>query len=206
MQLKVWYINIPHKVKKYTVFTIKISFWHWLVGHWCRLGFESSQGFCFNDVWRAEAHSSHELSLGRMNSFFDLFCSSVSGKLWCENAGFFSWVELSACLLWWQPKSCRPCTSNTTWHLSSCLVDFANSWCSACQIHWRYSCVCFSRIWQPSVVPFLVFVRLSEYRDPGGSKTELLYSRPGAPILCKLLLLPPRGRNVSFVSWIQGSC
>ena len=54
----------------------------------------------------------------------------------------------------------------TTWHLSSCLADFANSRFSAYQIHWRCFAICSWHIWRLSFAPCLASVHLPGCEDP----------------------------------------
>ena len=73
-----------------------------------------------------------------------------------------------------------------------------------CQSYSQFhNCNYLSQIWQR---PFARFLILPGELHLGGPKPNCHNSEVGAPILYKLPLLPPRGKNISFYSGIQGFC
>ena len=73
-----------------------------------------------------------------------------------------------------------------------------------CQSYSQFhNCNYLSQIWQRAFACFLIF---SGELHLGGPKPNCHNLGLGAPILYKLPLLPPGGKNISFSSGIQGFC
>ena len=73
-----------------------------------------------------------------------------------------------------------------------------------CQSYSQFhNCNYLSQIWQRAFAHFLI---LPGEQHLGGPKPNCHNPGLGAPILYKLPLLPPGGKNISFSSGIQGFC
>ena len=143
-----------------------------------------------DSLWQEATFIKICISSGGLKCLWVLISSkpSFGNKVICWYTGFTFWDLYIAVYLQVY------CLSSFSWGIPILTVQECQSYS---QFH---ICNFLSQIWLHA------FARFLRRTTPGGPKLNCHSPGPGAPILCKLLLLPPGGKNVSFVSGIQWAC